>query len=243
MGGIGKQKSTHTIKLDGRGSIEIDEPLRYGADSGRGELPKSVRDFEEKRKSSKIEYSILTMANGDVVEENMGGRRSVGASYYARNSADVLSHIHPRSADSGSLGGTFSTGDINNFLQYNQTTYRAVASEGVYSITKGEALKADAGMRSAFRHAYEAQHREFMRAHSAISRDIQIRYDDRIREIRGQAREGRISSSERDSLMEGAYRQAVSENARAFNNGVARLHQWLIDKQAIYGYTYGLERW
>lgn len=246
MGSSGKARNSSggstTIDLRDRGVVEVDTPLVYGADGGHGQLPQSVIDFEEKRRTAKIEFSILTL-NGDVIEENKGTKHHVAASDYARDRADLLSHNHPRSGTSaGQLGGTFSPSDIKNFMSHPQATYRAVASEGTYSISKGAGLANDAGLRSSFRNAYSQFVNTRMSSLNATLSSLRNDANSTFNRINSDYVNGRISYADRVSQMQATATACDRAQDRAFNNALIDMHNWLRDNQSTYGYTYGLER-
>ena len=96
------------------GGVDIDlssYPLVYGSDDPvlTAEAKKSIDAFETQRRGAKIEYSRFVDDQGNVIEDNRGGKGSVSASLHARNTAYAMSHNHPRDNGSGQLGGTFST--------------------------------------------------------------------------------------------------------------------------------------
>lgn len=220
MGSVGRSvrsvtRALTTIKLANGSTAELTQGLTYGRDAGRGEIPQSMQEFEAKRASSKIEFNYLTLADGTLVETNRGGRGSVKASLSARRTAEILSHNHPRSRE-GILGGTFSPQDIRNFARFNQTTYRAVAGEGTYSITKGANFSntSDAFVR-AFRSFQAQAYAENERSSSAAFMDY---------------RAGNITQAQLNTI--------VNNNN---NNMLINMHNWLSSHQREYGYTYGLE--
>lgn len=198
------------------GVIDLsDTPLIYGdLDSAlTGNARTVIEQFENRRYTTKTEYSRFIDSNGNIIEENHGGRGSVGATMHARQTADAMSHNHPRG--DGGLGGTFSEGDISNFSRFNQTTYRATAKEGTYSISKtgsfnGKALSRDYDL--------------------AVKR-METNLIGNADSVKLQYRTGKIS-----------YNQAVTSIQKLNNAFLVEMHNWLLNNQSNYGYTYTLER-
>ena len=190
-------------------------PLTYGDNDAAltGAARKSVEAFEDKRHKAKIEYSELIMDDGTVIESNKGGRGSVRASLEARSKADVLTHNHPR--EEGILGGTFSDADLQNFGKFHQTTYRATTKEGTYSISKGKNFDGK-GLVSAYKSYMRTNDRNLSHA---------------MKNLRSDFMSGKLNPAE-----------FTSANKSAFNKSLVKLHNWLSENQANYGYTYTLER-
>lgn len=204
-------------KLDlGSESIDLSSsPLTYGDNDAAltGAARKSVEAFEDKRYKNKIEYSELIMDDGTVVESNKGGKGSVRSSIAARMKADVLTHNHPR--EDGILGGTFSDTDLSNFGKYHQTTYRATTKEGTYSISKGKNFNG----------------KELVSAYKSFMNTNDRNLSHAMKKLRDNYIDGKLSRAE-----------FMSANKSAFNKSLVKLHNWLSDNQANYGYTYTLER-
>ena len=207
---------TVTSLTIGNDTIDLsDSPLRYGGKDGAlsGKARSVIEDFENKRYKQKTEFSRLIDKDGNIIEENRGGRGSVGASLMARTEADVLTHNHPR--EDGGIGGTFSTGDIHNFNVFNQTTYRAAAKEGTYSITKAKGYDG-AGLLKA------------MKDHDAKS----------AKTIKKQAET--LTNQYMAGKMD---RKQYSKGIAKLNNAyLVSTHDFLLDNQKKYGYNYTLER-
>ena len=113
------------------------------------------------------------------------------------------------------LGGTFSSADLHNFAIGGNTTCRATAKEGTYSISKGKNFD-KAGFNSYVAKAnadFKTSQRE---AHSKIQKS----YND-----------GKIS-----------YEQAKLQQGKAFNTALVNLHNAYLNGQKQYGYTYTLEK-
>lgn len=105
----------------------------------------SLTSWEDKRRNNKIEYAIHVDEMGNQVGgENRGGRNGVRHSFYQYNHGTAISHIHPREDGSGTIGGTFSAGDVNFLNGYHGYVIRAVAAEGTYTLVKGNGYKGSA---------------------------------------------------------------------------------------------------
>ena len=231
------------VDLGARGQITVDIPLVYSADSGRPEMPRSVQEFENKRKNAKIEYGMVVTADGTVLDERKGGKGSVKVPIRALVNGNYLTHIHPRSGYAvEELGGTFSDADINNWAGYNVSTYRAVASEGTYSITKSPSMIANRSMATAFARDYA----RFIRGnHEWASQQVaplSRTYRTQSNELRRQCLNGEISRSEYITRNDVIYQNYVTQANRIINVAHINAHNWLLDNQSKYGYTYGLER-
>lgn len=219
--GSGQQTGFIAKSALGASGEEIDlsdYPLRYGEIDGNlvGKPRETIEQFEDARWKNKIEFSRFVDSEGNVIEDNRGGTGSVKASYNARLTADVMTHNHPRQKnEKGCLGGTFSTGDLNNFARFNQTTYRATASEGTYSISKTKSFN-----KNSFA-SYVA--RENKKNYSA--------YKDAIASLGKKYRDGAL-----------VYSDYVTKAHKAFNAYLVDEHNSLIAGQKEHGYTYTLER-
>lgn len=224
MGGRGgsySRSSDIAVSAVGSDGKDIDlsgSPLHYGGKDPNltGKVRTAIEEFEDKRYKNKIEFSRFVDANGNIIEENKGGKGSVRATLHARQTAEAMSHNHPRSGnENGTLGGTFSTGDLNNFVNYNQTTYRATASEGTYSISK---LKGFDG--KGFKQYFTSENSKNRAA-----------YKQAISGLNSSYRSGGMSWKD--------YNAAAN---KAFNAYLVSEHNSLRAGQKLYGYHYTLER-
>lgn len=243
MGSTGKSTNVSSgifsvIMPDGT-NISLSEELVYGADKGRSQLPQNVIDFENKRKPAKIEYILLTDADGNELESRKGGKNGVKSSLRANSQATIATHNHPRSkTEAGALGGTFSVQDLNNFATFsNQKTVRAVAGEGTYSITK---------VPGQFNRSLVRAFNDYGRE---IYKELKITTDAAYKAYRNISdtayndwRNNRISRDQMNDLSSKAYAEYEKTAKKVFNTELTRKHNWLIDNQKTYGYTYGLER-
>ena len=227
--------ATSVVGSDGN-SIDLSgNPLRYGgkdsvlSDAARATLER----FEDRRYKMKTEYSSFADANGNHIgPENHGGKGSVGASFHQRATAYAMSHNHPR--EGGMLGGTFSTGDMDNFAAWNQTVYRATAVEGTYSIAKG--AKFDA---AGFARYYKSENKALRATYDAAEKAASKAYSREVSRI--QAQKG-MTSAEKATAYNKAYEDYMKVNAKAFNTFLVGCHEKLIQGQKQYGYSYTLER-
>lgn len=224
MGGRGgsySRSSFMAVSVTGADGTNIDlsgSPLHYGGNDPNvtGSIRKAVEEFENKRWKNKIEFARLVDANGNVIEENRGGKGSVRSSISAYRRAAAMTHNHPRTGiEAGHLGGTFSTADLNNFVRFNQTTSRATAAEGTYSISKVKGFNG-----SGFKSYYTSEHTKNFSAYKAARTKIDSAY-----------KSGQIKYSD--------YRAAVKNE---FNKFLVNQHNSLRAGQTLYGYHYTLER-
>ena len=219
-------------KAFGSDGKEIDlsrSPLRYSDDDKtvQGKVRSTIEKFEKLRATNKIEFARTVDANGDIIEDNRGGRGSVKTSVRALNQADTFTHNHPRSA--GVIGGTFSVADINNFANYGVRVYRAAASEGTYSISKGKKFDS-AGLKNYYKQVSEAA------ANGAKARNASAKaeYD----KVKNSYNAGKATYQQYES----AWSKYNSDITRSNNKMLVDLHNGLISGQKKYGYTYTLER-
>lgn len=219
--GSGQQTNFTAKSVIGANGEEIDlsdYPLRYGGMDGNlaGKSREAVEQFEDARWKNKIEFSRFVDAEGNVIEDNRGGTGSVKASFNARLTADVMTHNHPRQQkEKGCLGGTFSTGDLNNFARFNQTTYRATAAEGTYSISKTKSFN-----KSSFAAYVARENKKNYNTYKVAMDSLGKKYRD-------------------GSLV---YSDYLTKAHNAFNAYLVDEHNSLIAGQKEHGYTYTLER-
>ena len=215
LGGGGVAKGELTLP-DGS-KIEFDGDLVFGELDKT--VPQAVRKnldvWENKRYGNKVEYAISYYPDGTPIgAEKRGSKGSVRTplAYHTTDGA-TFTHNHPRG--DGMLGGTFSPADLHNFAIGGNTTCRATAKEGTYSISKGKNFD-KAGFNSYVAKAnadFKTSQRE---AHSKIQKS----YND-----------GKIS-----------YEQAKLQQGKAFNTALVNLHNAYLNGQKQYGYTYTLEK-
>lgn len=173
----------------------------------------TIEAWEAKRADQKVEYANAVGHTGQEYGEVRGRKGSVKTPiYYHTNPGTVFTHIHPR--DKGILGGTFSTGDIQNFINGNNDTVRAVAKEGTYSISRTASID------------------------PKLSQDYKTFVNGEEKKIRAQIRQ---IQNDYNSLKI-TYKQAVEEANKANNTKLVSFHNWLYNNQKKYGYKYYLEK-
>lgn len=212
-GGVAKGELT----LPDGSKIEFDGDLIFGELDKA--IPQAVRKnldtWETKRYGNKVEFAMAWNADGTPIgKEVKGSKGSVKtpfAFHYTDNS--VFTHNHPRG--DGMLGGTFSTADLRNFAIGGNTTSRATAKEGTYSISKGKNFDAQG-----FISHVNKSNNDFKKFQRDSHSKIQKSYND-----------GKIT-----------YEQAVLQQGKAFNTALVKLHNAYRDGQKQYGYTYTLEK-
>lgn len=212
-GGVAKGELT----LPDGSKIEFDGELIFGGDDKA--VPQAVRknldDWENKRYKAKIEYAMSYYPDGTPIGAEMrGGKGSVRTpySYHATDGA-TFTHNHPRG--DGMLGGTFSNADLYNFTIGGNTTSRATAKEGTYSISKGKNFDAKGftsyykNERTKVRQSYESEVNKLGKSY----KNSEISYDD-----------------------------YVLKAGKSFNTYLVQQHEVLRKGQKQYGYTYTLEK-
>lgn len=196
------------IEFDGDLPFTIDDPA-----VNQTQRP-LLTAWEKKREKQKIEYANAIGYNGSVYGEVKGGKGSVSVPhFYHSNKGSVFTHIHPR--EDGLLGGTFSYGDLQNFVNGANSTARAVAKEGTYSISRGKNFNG-----SAFLGYYNTQYNQLEKAYSA-----------RCKQLRNDVVNKKIS-----------YKTFSSESNKAFNTFLVSLSNAISKGQQTYGYHYYLEK-
>ena len=226
MGGRGATSSlgrggVKSVVTQGGVTVDLsDNPLIYGKNDSAltGAKRQIIDDFEKRRGKSKIEYGILVDKDGNVITEERGGKKKV--SYYNSDlaKAEVLSHIHPRGkGDEDLIGGTFSNQDMKVFTDFgNIKTFRAKATEGTYSITKGKNFDA----------------KGFMDYINSSEKEAKTKMNGLRSQINENYRSGKYNSY-------GDYKKDFNN---AFNNYLVNSHNALSSGAKKYGYTYTLER-
>ena len=212
-GGVAKGELT----LPDGSKIEFDGDLIFdGLDKA---VPEAVRKnldaWETKRSKAKIEYAMSYYPDGTPIgKEVRGGKGSVKtpSSYHATEGA-TFTHNHPRG--DGMLGGTFSGADLRNFAFGGNTTSRATAKEGTYSISKGKNFNKFA----------------FNQYVAKVEADVRKTYKSEYKKISEKYKNNEIS-----------YDQATLMQGKAFNTFLVNLHNAYRDGQKQYGYTYTLEK-
>ena len=212
-GGVAKGELT----LPDGTKIEFDGDLVFGGFDKA--VPEAVRknldDWENKRYGNKVEYAISYYPDGTPIgKEVRGGKGSVRTpySYHATDGA-IFTHNHPRG--DGMLGGTFSGADLRNFAIGGNTTCRATAKEGTYSISKTKNFDS-----KGFKSYVEKVESDARKAYSSEHKKISDAYKNN----------------------EISYNQVTLMQGKAFNTFLVNLHNAYRDGQKQYGYTYTLEK-
>lgn len=239
MGGVGKSiASPNTVVTPDGITIGVGDYLLYGQDSGHKPIPQAILDFEQKRKSAKIEFGVIVDDNGNVIYSAKGGRTGVKMSVLALRAGSFASHNHPRTGEEeGFLGGTFSSPDIRSFSSNPLPTFRAVASEGTYSITKIPGFDGP-GLYNAYKHFESVQQSTFSKNQDAVAQ----KYAPLASQIKADYHSGKISYSEVVSKLQAQKKQYLGELKALANRDLIDAHNWFLANQKKYGYTYGLER-
>lgn len=206
---VDSEKGFITINGD---KIEFDGELVYG---DRQKLAsEDIRNWENKRRFSKIEYAVIFDENGNIIgKEIRGGKNSVGVPEDLLKSPNLtLTHIHPGVTR---LSGTLTYKDLKQFVENPIKTMRAVGREGTYSITKGAKFKA-----KEFDNYVWGVEKKFDDKTNKIYTSISSDYND-----------GRITLDKAKKIWD-----------REFNNALLEQHEAMRKGQKQYGYTYSLER-
>lgn len=211
--------------------IELPIALIYSDDSVAN-IPQSIIEFETKRRSNKVEFGIL-VNDKKVIEEHKGCKGFVSMTVDAYKRSTVFSHLHPRRESL--IGGTFSCLDLENFAEFKKLrTYRAVAKEGVYSITK--LANFDPSMVEAYK-KYDAKidketdleineaKAELNRVHSFLQTQLNI---------------GVMTQEMSDRIYASAEEEYYTKCNNITNKYFVSSHNWLHKNQKKYGYSYGL---
>ena len=212
----GGGSATGELVLPDGSKIEFDGTIEYDGNDKTltGQARKSVESWEAKRANMKVEYGYAVDANGNPIgNEIRGGKGSVRVPITYHENSQAFTHIHPRG--DGMLGGTFSSADLRNFANRKNTTVRAVAKEGTYSISKTSNFNA-----TEFNKFANSADATFNRNLLATSRKLQKDYYDK-----------KIS-----------YDDYKLQSAKAFNTELVNLHNTYRSNQKKYGYTYTLEK-
>lgn len=205
------------LTLPNGSKIEFDGELIFGGDDKA--IPQAVRknldDWENKRYKAKIEFAMSYYPDGTPIGgEKRGGKGSVRSpnSYHDTDGA-TFTHNHPRG--DGMLGGTFSDADLFNFTVGGNTTSRATAKEGTYSISKGKNFDA----------------KGFTKYRKNESAKARQSYKSETNKLNESYKNGNIS-----------YDDYKKQSGKLFNTYLVQLHEVLRKGQKKYGYTYTLEK-
>ena len=215
MGSVGSGgNSKSTVTLYGK-EYELPEKLEYSKHKTR--ISKRLREFEDKRRNSKIEYANVIDENGLSISGDVrGGKGKVHVNTLDLTRGSEYSHIHPESED-GVLGGTFSVADIKSFSGYNNLKFiRAVAQEGTYTFSKDR--------------LYNLRKRQLFTDYGNV---IKESYNTASKVIDSLGLEYEVGNISYEKYIKG-YRDAI-------NTQLLTLHKWLLQNQKKYAYKYRLE--
>lgn len=239
MGSTGKASNVVQTVITPDGiKIGVGDYLLYGKDSGHAPMPKSVIDFENKRKFAKIEFGLITKVDGTALEEKRGSKGRVALSRNAFLSGDIMTHNHPRTGDEESfLGGTFSFQDLDVLSRSNIRTLRAATNEGTYSLSRGSGFNG-VGLAQAYNQFETTQQNAFSTARDAVYQ----KFVPIVSKIKADYHNGKITYTEVKSKLQEQKNQYLNEIKTLANKDLIDAHNWLLANQKKYGYTYGLER-
>ena len=204
-------------EINGTGKIDLsDNPLKYGPKDYT--VNKRNRDavdkFEQTHFKDKVEHGVLIDKDGNIVEQNSGGKGEVTLKKSSYGKATTMSHNHP--SDTGMLGGSFSEADIKPFVEVRGLkTMRATAKEGTYSISKREGFDG----------------KGFQRYNNTQRNKYRRQMNDRLSSLQSQYERKEIS-----------YAKYLTERNKTKNKYLVNMHNSYIDGQSKYGYSYTLER-
>ena len=199
----------------GNDVIEFDGQLTYPDNDHKLTSARRaiIEAWEAKRVKNKIEYGTAVTANGQSLGERKGGKGSVSTPlWWKQTPTNVFTHLHPR--ESGLLGGTFSEQDLINWSRNPIWTYRAVAKEGAYSISKRPGFDS-AGFRSFYSQSNQKWDSYLTKESKRLGRELQSKQIN--------------------------YQQYSQQFNKAFNNMLIGLHNDLLANQKNYNYNYYLE--
>ena len=218
---LGAGGATGSLSLGNGNTAEFEGTLIYGGKDKTltKEERAEVEAWEKKRANSEIEYMYAVTDYGIALPDGeiMGDERHVEVpDGYTDWLGSTLTHIHPRTGEEkNQLGGTFSRGDLDAFTWARFETLRAVANEGVYSISKTPDFSASG----------------FQRYARQTRLELWKKYEDARAKIDSRYERGITSDRE--------YRAEVD---KSFNTFHVELHKALVDGQKKFGYIYTLER-
>ena len=218
IGGGGGATFKNEFRFPDGTVAQYDGDLNFGAKDPN--LSPAVRQrveaWEAKRVNNKIEYAYSVDEDGNPLGEARGGKTSVTSPHYFHDTEGAtFTHNHPREEGSGYLGGTFSQADMENFAKFGNTTERAAAKEGTYSVSKGANFN-QSGFLSYVTQASNNFQREASSAENRLRTQVAMR------------------------MM--TWEQYNIESTRAFNTALVNLHNAYSAGQSRYGYTYTLEQ-
>lgn len=172
----------------------------------------TCRDIEAKTVKRKTEKMSLVDEDGNVLVEKSGSKGSVSFGGYETahmGPTVTLTHNHP-----GDFGGTFSGADVNILAKYDLRAIRAVGKEGTYSLERTSKTTA---MQSA------TLNRDYNKESAKTIRNLKSEF----KKMQEKVWAGEVSMEEANVHL--------AENRTAQSN---KLHDWLSQNAASYGYNY-----
>lgn len=225
-------KTTKTTTVNDVNGKVIELPILLVYSNLNTIVPQSIIDFEAKRQFSKVEFGIL-VNNKKIVEEHKGCKGFVNMTVDAYKRSTVFSHIHPRKV--GMIGGTFSTGDLEIFVEFKKlSTYRAAAKEGVYSITKLDNF--DPSVVEAYKKYDDKLGKKIEADINAAKAEL-----DKLKSfLKVQLNRGIMTQEMSNRIYENARNEYYAKCDSINNIYLVSSHNWLLKNQKKFGYTYGL---
>lgn len=144
-----------------------------------------------------------------------------------RDATESKKKAHPGS--DGKLGGTFSVGEINNYILFGQGVYSVTAPEGIYSFEETPKFDAN-GLQEYYRKASKTARIKYENAANLAHLDYM--------EARTAYADGEITKAQ----LESARRKAKAAERKAYNTMLVEQHNALRAGQRKYGYSYSLEK-
>lgn len=175
----------------------------------------TCQKVEAKSVTRKTEKMTLVDDDGNIVLEKSGGKGSVRFGGYETahmGPTVTLTHNHP-----GDFGGTFSGSDVNILEKYDLRAVRAVAKEGTYSLERTSKATAMQAM---------SLNRDYGKQSNATIRNLKSEF----KKMQDKVWSGEISMDEAN--------KHLAENRTAQAN---KLHDWLSQNAASYGFNYVFE--
>ena len=163
----------------------------------------------------KTEKMTLVDDDGNIILEKSGGKGSVRFGGYETahmGPTVTLTHNHP-----GDFGGTFSGSDVNILEKYNLRAVRAVAKEGTYSLERTSQATAMQAM---------SLNKDYGKQSNATIRNLKTEF----KKMQDKVWSGEVSMDEAN--------KHLAENRTAQAN---KLHDWLSQNAASYGFNYVFE--
>ena len=175
----------------------------------------TCQKVEAKTVNRKTEKMTLVDDDGNVILEKSGGKGSVRFGGYETahmGPTVTLTHNHP-----GDFGGTFSGSDVNILAKYDLRAVRAVGKEGTYSLERTSQATAMQAM---------SLNRDYGKQSNATIRNLKSEF----KKLQDKVWSGEVSMDEAN--------KHLAENRTKQAN---KLHDWLSQNAASYGFNYVFE--